>query len=353
MAFGQTRNQQLNQNIQRLLDYFLDQKLMKQRYGMMEEAETQRQAGYMGLEAEEHKNKILEATQKYTYDLSRDPEIDREKSLIFTMRRQGRDTKGLENELENLISTRHVPGLKASIELAQGKPLSDDQLREFSHLAHDTKNIALNEYGPAARQKEEIEKVEKPGLALREKEFGVAEKRVDLGWAELAQEKEKLSFEKKKVDKEEKNKMIALIEDVQNYLVGEGVKLLAASDIDELEAEFASSRGKILAPLSSENRGKSLTVLSMIRMKLIRNLPVTESELDFVNDTWNTWKTEGPAEAGGGLVLPQNYGRVSDLATPTTSPSITIPANARKAYNPTTGETAYWDGTRWIIIKNQ
>jgi len=32
-------------------------------------------------------------------------------------------------------------------------------------------------------------------------------------------------------------------------------------------------------------------------------------------------------------------------------PSVTIPANAPKAYNPTTGETAYWDGSKWIIVK--
>ena len=33
------------------------------------------------------------------------------------------------------------------------------------------------------------------------------------------------------------------------------------------------------------------------------------------------------------------------------TPSITIPENAPRAYNPTTGEVAYWDGTKWIIIK--
>lgn len=36
---------------------------------------------------------------------------------------------------------------------------------------------------------------------------------------------------------------------------------------------------------------------------------------------------------------------------PAITPSITIPENAPRAYNPTTGEMAYWDGTKWIIIK--
>lgn len=36
---------------------------------------------------------------------------------------------------------------------------------------------------------------------------------------------------------------------------------------------------------------------------------------------------------------------------PQAAPVKVIPPNAPKAYNPTTGETAYWDGSQWIIVK--
>lgn len=93
---------------------------------------------------------------------------------------------------------------------------------------------------------------------------------------------------------------LAFIVDIEGFLRGEGVKGGELSD--RLKGLF--STGKLVDPLSSENRGAAFTYLGEIRAKIIQGAQPTPGEIRFLTTVRNTAQIERAPAAGGGLVEP-------------------------------------------------
>jgi hypothetical protein len=296
MAFGQSGNANLNKNIQRLLDYFLEQRLAKQRYGMMGELETQRQAGEealvnqrlaggQALEATENKNLLGRMKQAWDYQISRDPVTNRYQSEIFIKKRAGEDTSGLEGELETKLST-DAQGL---MKLFEGK-LDQPSMRTIARFPDETMRSLLGEYGATTRQKEMIGKVHEPGLQLQAIGVGQRQQEIGLKGRELGlkgkEQEGKLSDQEKAT--------ISLIGDTKKFLIGEGVK---PSEAGQLMREIAT--GRALDPLSAKNRGMALQWLNTLEFKMINKKPLTPNDERFMTTVMNTSGVEPPMDEGG------------------------------------------------------
>ncbi len=93
---------------------------------------------------------------------------------------------------------------------------------------------------------------------------------------------------------------LAFVTDIEDFLRGEGVKGGELSD--RLKGLFSS--GKLVDPLSSENRGAAFTYLGQIRAKLIQGETLSSGDIRFLTTVRNTAEIERPPEEGGGLVSP-------------------------------------------------
>jgi hypothetical protein len=315
MAFGNTRNAAFNKSIQRLLDYFLEQKLAKQRYGMMGELETQRQAGEealanqrlaggQALETTEHKNLMERMKQAWDYQISRDPVTNRYQSEIFIKKRAGEDTSGLERELETKLST-DAQGL---IKLFEGK-LDQPSMRTIAKFPDDTMRSLLGEYGATTRQKEMVERVHEPGLQLQA--IGVGQRQQEIGLRGREATLKGQEQTGKLTDQEKAT--ISLIGDTRKFLLGEGVK---PTDSGQLMKDMAT--GRTLDPLSAKNRGMALQWLNAIEFKVINKKPLTPNDERFMTTVMNTSGIEPTTPEGeiptavptgrpapGGLVSPE------------------------------------------------
>jgi len=100
---------------------------------------------------------------------------------------------------------------------------------------------------------------------------------------------------------------------------------------------------------------KTLSDLNRIDTKAItkRLTPNDERWLDRFGGFGenNTMPEEPIPSRFGASGYPRTGPTAQDAPPPIAPPPVkTIPANAPKAYNPTTKQTAYWDGTTWVII---
>jgi hypothetical protein len=315
MAFGDSRNARFNRMLDYLNDYFLKQKLMKQEYGMRGDLETQRQAGEealvnqrlaggQALEVTENKNLVDRMKQAWDYQISRDPVTNRYQSEIFIKKRAGEDTSGLEGELETKLST-DAQGL---MKLFEGK-LDQPSMRTIARFPDETMRSLLGEYGATTRQKEMIGRVHEPGLQLQAIGVGQRQQEIGLKGRELGlkgkEQEGKLSDQEKAT--------ISLVGDTKKYLIGEGVK--PSKDYAPIRDMLAS--GKILDPLSPENRGMALQWLNAIEFKVINKKPLTPNDERFLTTVMNTSGVEPPTDEGittpvpigrpapGGLVNPE------------------------------------------------
>lgn len=303
MAFGESRNAAFNKSIQRLLDYFLEQKLMKQRYGMETGLQEQRQKGYMDLESTENKNLQDRMWKGWMYQISRDPEINALQSEIFIKKRAGKDTAKQESDLKDTIFNVGQAALKS----VKGD-LNDQDMKQLMRLPDATMRSLLGEYGETTRQKERIEKVQVPGLQLEAIGVGQRQQEIGLKGRELGlkgqEQVGKLSDQEKAT--------ISLIGDTKKFLIGEGVK---PTDAVQLMKDMAT--GRTLDPLSAKNRGMALQWLNQLEFKVINRKPLTPNDERFMTTVVNTYGIEPTTPAGeitttvpgrpapGGLVSPE------------------------------------------------
>ncbi len=104
------------------------------------------------------------------------------------------------------------------------------------------------------------------------------------------------------------------VTDIEDHLRQEGVKGGTLSD--RMKGVFGS--GKLVDPLSPENRGAAYTYLGEIRAKLIQRQKLTSGEIRFLTTVRSTAKIERPIEEGGGLTDPS----VTDLELETREATI-------------------------------
>ncbi|HEC62490.1 MAG TPA: hypothetical protein ENI27_09615 [bacterium] len=92
----------------------------------------------------------------------------------------------------------------------------------------------------------------------------------------------------------QKKDWLAFVTDIEDFLRGEGVKGGTLSE--RLKGLFSS--GKLVDPLSSENRGAAFTYLGQIRAKLIQGKTLTSGDIRFLTTVRNTAEIEGSVEEG-------------------------------------------------------
>jgi len=315
MAFGDTRNAAFNKSIQRLLDYFLEQKLAKQRYAMMGELETQRQAGEealvkqrlaggQALKETENKNLQDRMWKGWIYQISRDPEISALQSDIFVDKKAGLDTSKKEMDLGDIVASRGQAALKA----VKGT-LTDSDMNQIMRLSDTTARTLLSEYGTTTRQKEMIERVHEPSQYLQAIGVGQREKEIGLKGRELGLKGQEQVG--KLTDQEKAT--ISLVGDTKKFLIGEGVK---PTEAGQLMKDMAT--GRVLDPLSAQNRGMALQWLNTIEFKIINKKALTPNDERFMTTVMNTSGIEPSTPSGeipstvpsgrpvpGGLVSPE------------------------------------------------
>lgn len=135
---------------------------------------------------------------------------------------------------------------------------------------------------------------------LRAGELKVAEARVPIERYEAETKRIEAGVSVAKLSDQERKDWISFVEDIEDHLRAEGVK---GTSLTELErAQFG--QGKIMDPLSAENRGKAYTFLGQIRAKLIKNQKLTDGEIRFLTMVRSSAQIGRPLEEGGGLVDP-------------------------------------------------
>ena len=292
MAFGDTRNQQFNQNIRKLLDYFLEQNLMKQRYAYSTQLAQEQARGWMEHEELQSKNLMDRMKMNYQQQLSRDPEISRIKSEIFMKRQLGEDT-GAE---ESLLQQR-AQRLGAAAYRAVKGSLSEKDAADIMQFTDEAMRDLFTQFGQTTRQKEMIGRVHEPGLRLEAIRAGQKEREMGLEWEKLKTKRIELSDEQTKAT-------LSFVKDVEDFLISQGVK---PSDMRALIQEV--STGRVLNPLSAEYQGQALQWLGEIRLKLAKRQPITEAEERFLTTVRNVYSAEPPTETTArGAALPTEKG---------------------------------------------
>lgn len=273
---------QFNRNIKLLTQYLMQSKLMGQRMG-----------GYGQLETQQHENMMTRMKAAYRNQLSRDPLMQRHRALIDEAQRKGQDVSSLVEDMKKDA----LKISKAAFTTATGKPWTQETAQSATLLTESALTDWVGQAAMGTRQKEQIEKVAIPGLAIRGAEAMTDAERVSLKREELEIERQKL---KQKPAEEQNKEMRAIVKDTINFLESEGVE---GKDINESIRDLFGS-GKVLDPLSPENRGKAFTYLMEIWINLAKGKTLTANEEKFLINVRNTRAIKTPIEEGGMGGLP-------------------------------------------------
>uniref|UniRef100_A0A6M3IYV8 Uncharacterized protein n=1 Tax=viral metagenome TaxID=1070528 RepID=A0A6M3IYV8_9ZZZZ len=173
MAFAQTqtRRSQANQNVNRLLQYMMEKKLLEQRQAGSMQYLTEQQKGWQGLEQKRTENDMKLAWDQYIMKISQDPTIQRLQSQIFMKKHRGEDATVEEDQLNRAVYDITV----AAVGAVKGQPKSAELMKALPHLSDATTRTLLGEAGATYRQEEHMRRVEEPNVGLRRREVTATE----------------------------------------------------------------------------------------------------------------------------------------------------------------------------------
>lgn len=268
---------QFNRNIKTLTNFLMQKQLLGQRMG-----------GYGQLETQRHENMMTRMKAAFTDQLSRDPVMQRHRALVFKAQQEGKD-------VASLVEAMKKDAMKiaeTAFTTATQKPWTKETAQSATLLTESGVMDMVGQAAMGTRQKEQIERVAIPGLAIRGAEAMTDAERVRLKKEELELERQKL---KQKPIEDQVKEMRAIVKDTVNFLEAEGVK---GEDVNQqMRALFGS--GKVPDPLSPENRGKAFTYLLEIQLNLAKGKTLTSGEEKFLINVRNTRAIETPVEEGG------------------------------------------------------
>jgi hypothetical protein len=257
---------QFNRNIKTLTNFLMQKSLLGTRMG-----------GYGQLETQRHENMMTRMKAAFTDQLSRDPVMQRHRALVFKAQKEGKD-------VASLVEAMKKDAMKiaeTAFTTATQKPWTKETAQSATLLTESGVMDMVGQAAMGTRQKEQIERVAIPGLAIRGAEAMTDAERVRLKREELELERQKL---KQKPVEEQNKEMRAIVKDTINFLEAEGVK---GEDVNaQMRALFGS--GKVPDPLSPENRGKAFTYLMEIWLNLAKGKTLTANEEKFLINVRNT-----------------------------------------------------------------
>jgi len=268
---------QFNRNIKTLTNFLMQKQLLGQRMG-----------GYGQLETQRHENMMTRMKAAFTDQLSRDPVMQRHRALVFKAQKEGKD-------VASLVEAMKKDAMKiaeVAFTTATQKPWTKETAQSATLLTESGVMDMVGQAAVGTRQKEQIQKVAIPGLAIRGAEAMTDAERVRLKGEELELQRKKL---KQKPAEEQNKEMRAIVKDTINFLEAEGVK---GKDINEqMKALFGS--GKVPDPLSPKNRGQAFTWLMEIWINLAKGKALTANEEKFLINVRNTRAIEPEAGITG------------------------------------------------------
>lgn len=307
MAYTSSR-EQLNENLRKLLNYFMQKSLTEHHYGRM--AEVQQQKFEQNVALENIKNALMKdrAWQEWIFKISELPQVRQLQSVIFVKRQNNLDTSIEEEQLRNLTTDIARAGYKA----VKGEELNENDLNKIGMLSDATLAQLLGDYGEMVRLRERLSRETEPRLALERQKLG-------LKGAELSIEAAKLQQKQTEIGDQQRKEMLSFVKDVEDFLISQGVRP-SNMELKEFMQE-AFSTGKVVNPLSPENQGAALQWLGELRVKLIRGIPLNDNEIRFLTTVRNVYGVQTGKYPQSILFGSQQGQLISPPATPSPAPS--------------------------------
>ena len=280
MAFGDTRNAAFNRNIQRLLEYFLDQKLMKQQYGMMGEMETQRQRGYQALETQRQYGEKIAREEKYRSTM--DEIFARAKASVadqpgytyyesmFNLADQQGDDAGKRKASEKL-SEIMGPAIKFYFKQQTGKEFTEKDIKAGLRAG----GLTTVEKGIPERRM----------VSQFKEELPVRKMTAETQAGQLEQRKKEFKVEQGvggKADQDYYRNIRAKVDGVLSYLQ----KLKpGGADLESVlsEDELTSTQALVGGAINPDNLGKLMSELSALGTQAMRRTLTPEEEAKIDN----------------------------------------------------------------------
>ena len=277
-----------NYQINRIIDYLLQSMMQKQMIG-------ERGKSYQQLESLEHENLMDRMKQSYIYQISRDPVVQRDLSLIFTKTRAGEDVSDIIPRLSENIKKQSRAAYVAGTNQAWPKEM-EDWLDVFTE---DALMSLVGEGAAGARQKERIEQVERPGLMLRGAEAGLQAEQIELRRQELQQRKDEMGL-KAAGTQEEYYKLIhdKKIAPLQSFL-----RSLLSKEEDVFESEVKGMKlpedviKRFLGgAISKENLYKLLKKVDQTDTKAMKK-ELGDEDFAFISDAYDVFAQQAGFES--------------------------------------------------------
>ena len=286
MAFGQTqsRSQQFNQNIDKLLQYLMQTNLIEKRQAGSMEYLTEQQRGWQDLQKTQAKDSRSLLMDKYIMELSRDETVRRLQATIFWKEHNGQDATAEKEQLRQAAYDLTTAGAGA----LKGR-FGPEMMKAIPNLTDEAFRILVGQAGASARQGEHIERVDEPSRKLREREVELEKSGQEIRRGELEHKRAAENIPERTTE------LIRFVRDIESYLRGQGVQ---PEDSSQIMAMF--STGKKLDPLSPANMGQALQWLGEIRLGLIDGKDLSNAERRFLATVRNAAKIEGIPQAAEG-----------------------------------------------------
>lgn len=268
---------QINKNLKFLMDLLGQKDIIKTR-----------QKGYKELETQQHENMLARARDKFNLQIAQDPAVNRLMSQINLDKIEGKTTKDLENELK--VAVDDIVGLVHSTSTGQA-PTEEMWRTALGKVSDMSFRELLAQTATGARQEKEIP------LERGRQILGAG--RLELDRAKFMQKEREIKAEIDQIGQQSLEDQLDawtdIVKDSINFLESEGVKKTSASSA--MRALFTS--GKVLDPLSAENRGQAFGYLTMIQSKLAKGQLPSEGEEWFLMNVRNS-----PVIGRTGIVSP-------------------------------------------------
>jgi len=302
--------------VNRAIDYLLDMMMKKQMIG-------ERGRSYQELESLEHQNMMTRMKQNYINQISRDPIVQRDLSLIFMKTQAGQDASDIIPRLSENIKKRS----KAAYTSATNQPWPKE-MEEWLDVFTEDALVKLTGFGAAgARQRERIEKIETPKRILEAGRLGVEKRKLGLRKEELELKKSEIGLDtaKGQMDyyKAIHDKKIAPLQSFLTTIISKP-EVIVGMELPEDEI-----KDLLGGAISRENLYKLKKKIDQIDTQAIKR-KLTDEEFGLVSDAYDLFAMQAGFEGVAAAEIPPG--------TPT-------------ATNPQTGEKVAYINGQWIKIR--
>ena len=253
---------QINKNLKFLMDLLGQERIL-----------GKRMKGYEKLETQQHENMLTRARDKFNLQIAQDPTVNRIMSQINLDKIEGKTTKDLENELK--VAVDDIVGLVHSTSTGQA-PTEEMWRTALGKVSDMSFRELLAQTATGARQEKE--------LPLERGRQILGAGRLELDRAKFMQKEREIKAEIDQLGQQSLEDQLDawtdIVKDSINFLESEGVKKTSATSA--MRALFTS--GKVLDPLSAENRGQAFGWLTLIQSNLAKgNLPSEAEQFFLIN----------------------------------------------------------------------